>query len=84
MMLNTTSPMQVESFFDPATSTISYLLLDVRTDDCALIASVLDYDPKAGRTSTTTADKLVARVHELGAKVQWLLETHVHADHLSA
>lgn len=83
-MLNTTSPMQVESFFDPATSTISYLLLDVRTDDCALIDSVLDYDPKAGHTSTTTADKLVARVHELGAKVQWLLETHVHADHLSA
>jgi glyoxylase-like metal-dependent hydrolase (beta-lactamase superfamily II) len=83
-MLNTTSPMQVEGFFDSGTSTISYLLLDVRTGDCALIDSVLDYDPKSGRTSTKTADKLITRVHELGAKVQWLLETHVHADHLSA
>lgn len=83
-MLDTTSPMQVEAFFDPATSTISYLLLDVRTGSCALIDSVLDYDPKAGRTRTTSADKIVSRVHELGANVQWLLETHVHADHLSA
>ncbi|WP_323045464.1 MBL fold metallo-hydrolase [Paraburkholderia sp.] len=83
-MLNTTSPMQVEGFFEPGTSTISYLLLDVRTGECALIDSVLDYDPKSGRTSTTTADKLIARVKELGARVEWLLETHVHADHLSA
>jgi glyoxylase-like metal-dependent hydrolase (beta-lactamase superfamily II) len=82
--LNTTSPMQVEGFFEPGTSTISYLLLDVRTGDCALIDSVLDYDPKSGRTSTTSADKLISRVQELGAKVEWLLETHVHADHLSA
>ena len=83
-MLNTTNPMLVEGFFDPGTCTVSYLLLDVRTGDCALIDSVLDYDPKSGRTCTTTADKLVSRVHELGVKVQWLLETHVHADHLSA
>jgi glyoxylase-like metal-dependent hydrolase (beta-lactamase superfamily II) len=76
--------MFVEGYFDPGTRTISYLLLDRRTDDCALIDSVLDYDPKAGRTRTSTADKLAARVHELGAKVQWVLETHVHADHLSA
>lgn len=84
MTLNSANPMQVEGFFDPATWTISYLLLDAGTGDCALIDSVLDYDPKSGRTCTTTADKLVSRVHELGAKVQWLLETHVHADHLSA
>ena len=82
--MTTASPMLVEGFFDPATWTVSYLLLDVRTGDCALIDSVLDYDPKSGRTGTTTADRLVSRVHELGAKVQWLLETHVHADHLSA
>jgi len=74
----------VEGFFDPATWTVSYLLLDPATNDCALIDSVLDYDPKSGRTSTTTADRLAARVEALGARVQWLLETHVHADHLSA
>ncbi|MBK3843205.1 MBL fold metallo-hydrolase [Paraburkholderia aspalathi] len=84
MALNSANSMRVEGFFDLGTWTISYLLLDVRTGDCALIDSVLDYDPKSGRTRTTTADKLVSRVHELGVKVQWLLETHVHADHLSA
>ncbi len=82
--MNSANFMRVEGFFDPGTWTISYLLQDVRTGDCALIDSVLDYDPKSGRTCTATADKLIARVHELGAKVQWLLETHVHADHLSA
>jgi glyoxylase-like metal-dependent hydrolase (beta-lactamase superfamily II) len=82
--MNSTSPMVIEGFFDPKTSTISYLLLDARTGDCALIDSVLDYDPKSGRTCTASADKLMARVSELGVKVRWLLETHVHADHLSA
>jgi glyoxylase-like metal-dependent hydrolase (beta-lactamase superfamily II) len=78
------SPLQVEGYFDPATWTVSYLVLDTRTRQCALIDSVLDYDPKSGRTAHTSADRLVARVRELGAKVQWILETHVHADHLSA
>jgi glyoxylase-like metal-dependent hydrolase (beta-lactamase superfamily II) len=64
--------MQVEGFFEPGTSTISYLLLDVGTGRCALIDSVLDYDPKSGRTSTKTADTLVSRVRELGAKVERL------------
>ena len=76
--------MQVEGFFDPATSTISYIVLDARTRDCALIDSVLDYDSKSGRTSTRSADRLIARVHELNARVSWILETHVHADHVSA
>ena len=68
----------------PATSTISYIVFDRQTRACALIDSVLDYDPKSGRTSHASADRLLERVRELGATVQWILETHVHADHLSA
>jgi glyoxylase-like metal-dependent hydrolase (beta-lactamase superfamily II) len=78
------SHLHVEGFFDPDTWTVSYLVLDTATQQCALIDSVLDYDPKSGRTSHTHADRLIARVRELGATVQWILETHVHADHLSA
>jgi glyoxylase-like metal-dependent hydrolase (beta-lactamase superfamily II) len=74
----------VEAQFDPETSTLSYLVMDRSTRDCALIDSVLDYDPKSGRTSTASADRLVARVKALDARVQWILETHAHADHLSA
>lgn len=76
--------MQVEGFFDPATWTVSYIVFDKSTRQCALIDSVLDYDPKSGRTGTASADRLIARVRELGATVEWILETHVHADHLSA
>ncbi|HJV51904.1 MAG TPA: MBL fold metallo-hydrolase, partial [Noviherbaspirillum sp.] len=76
--------LHVEGFFDPATSTVSYIVLDRGSGQCALLDSVLDYDPKSGRTGTRSADRLIARVHELGAQVQWILETHVHADHLSA
>jgi glyoxylase-like metal-dependent hydrolase (beta-lactamase superfamily II) len=76
--------MQVEGFFDPKTWTVSYIVLDTETKQCALIDSVLDYDPKSGRTRTDSADRLIARVKELGVTVRWILETHVHADHLSA
>ena len=76
--------LHVEAFFDKATWTISYLVMDGETRQCALIDSVLDYDPKSGRTCTDSADKLIARVEALDAKVQWILDTHVHADHLSA
>jgi glyoxylase-like metal-dependent hydrolase (beta-lactamase superfamily II) len=76
--------LHIESFFDEATWTFSYLVLDRSTQQCALIDSVLDYDPKSGRTRTDSAQKLVDRVQALGAQVQWILETHVHADHLSA
>lgn len=76
--------LQVESQFDPATSTFSHILWDEATRQCALIDSVLDYDPKSGRTNTISADRLVERVNALQLQVQWLLETHVHADHLSA
>ena len=78
------SKMHIESFFDSATFTFSHLLADLSTRQCALIDSVLDYDPKSGRTSTTSADRLVDRVKALDLQVQWILETHVHADHLSA
>ena len=78
------SRLHVESLFDETTSTFSHIVLDRETKQCALVDSVLDFDPKSGRTATTAADRLVARVRELGAQVQWLLETHVHADHLSA
>ncbi|WP_194711938.1 MBL fold metallo-hydrolase [Noviherbaspirillum soli] len=82
--MNGNSILQVEGFFDPRTWTVSYLVLDRETRQCALVDSVLDYDPKSGRTGHASADRLIARVRELGAKVQWILETHVHADHLSA
>ena len=82
--MNTHRTLQVESFFDKATSTVSYIVLDQATKQCAVVDSVLDYDAKSGRTTHESADKLIARVRELGATVQWLLETHVHADHLSA
>jgi glyoxylase-like metal-dependent hydrolase (beta-lactamase superfamily II) len=75
---------QVEAFFDPATYTYSYVVSDPETKHCAIIDSVLDYDPASGRTSRTSADRLIAHVREQGLTVDWLLETHVHADHLSA
>ena len=74
----------IQAFFDPATSTYSYVVSDPATSHCAIIDSVLDYDAAAGRTATTSADRLIAYVREQGLSVQWLLETHVHADHLSA
>ena len=76
--------MYVEGFFDPVTSTISYILLDTQSRACAVVDSVLDFDLQSGRTRTESADKLLARVVELGGRILWHLETHVHADHLSA
>ena len=58
----TRSRLQVEGFFDPATWTVSYIVLDTGTQQCAIIDSVLDYDPKSGRTSQASADRLIARV----------------------
>lgn len=76
--------MQVEPFFDEATFTYSYIVFDQSTNKAAIIDSVWDYDPKSGHTSTESADALIARIKALGAELEWILETHVHADHLSA
>ena len=75
---------RIEAFFDPDTFTYSYVVSDPQTRQCAVIDSVLDYDAASGRTSHQAADRIIdyIRTHEL--QVQWLLETHVHADHLSA
>ena len=75
---------QVEPFFDSATSTFTYVVHAGDGTPAAIIDSVLDYDPKSGRTSTTSAERVIAFVREHGLQVQWLLETHAHADHLSA
>ena len=74
----------IQAFFDPATATVTYVVYEGEGGACAVIDSVLDYDPKAGRTATTSADKVIAFVREHGLQCRWLLETHAHADHLSA
>ncbi|WP_422025134.1 MBL fold metallo-hydrolase [Roseovarius sp.] len=74
----------VTAFFDDATNTISYVVRDPAGRACAIIDSVLDFDYASGRTDTRSADRIVAHVEAEALEVQWLLETHVHADHLSA
>lgn len=75
---------QVAAFFDEDTFTYSYLVKDPETTSCALVDSVLNFDPASGKTATTSADELIAAVKQQGLTVEWILETHVHADHLSA
>lgn len=74
----------VTAFFDEATFTVSYVVADPATKRCAVIDSVLDFDPNSGRTSKESADRIVGFVRGAGLTVDWVLETHVHADHLSA
>ena len=73
----------VEAFFDKATSTVSYVVYERPGSACAIIDPVLDYDPQSGRTRTASADQLLAFIQAKKLQVEWLLETHVHADHLS-
>ena len=82
----TTSSLQpiVHGIFDKATWTISYIVHQGKGTACAIIDSVLDYDPKSGRTTTTSAEKVVEYVNQHQLKVEWILETHAHADHVSA
>ena len=70
--------------FDPATWTLTYVVQDPNSRACAIIDSVLDFDAASGRTKTTSADQLIQFIQEHDLEVQWILETHVHADHISA
>ena len=74
----------VKDFFHEDTNTFSYVVRDPATNACAIIDSVLDYDPASASTSTIHADKIIAYVKEQDLTVEWILETHVHADHLTA
>jgi len=75
---------QVHGIFDPATWTVTYVVHSGAKSDCVIIDSVLDYDPKSGRTRHTSADKVIDYVQANELKVAWILETHAHADHLTA
>ena len=75
---------EVKAFFDEATFTVSFVVKDPESDKVAIIDSVLDFDYASGRTDTRSADAIIAYVREHGLEPVWLLETHVHADHLSA
>ncbi len=75
---------QVHGIFDPATWTVTYVVYEKVGSACAIIDSVLDYDHKSGRTHTASADKVIAFVKEKNLKVEWILETHAHADHVTA
>lgn len=74
----------IKAFFDQPTFTVTYVVHDKETKCAAIIDSVFDFDPASGRTSFESADEVITYVEEQGLTVQWLLETHAHADHLSA
>ena len=75
---------EIEAFFDDATNTISYIVKDPTSDACAIIDSVMDIDYAAGRITYNHADAMIERIKELNGRLEWIIETHVHADHLSA
>ena len=75
---------KVQAFFDEATNTISYIVKDPASDSCAIVDSVMDIDYAAGRITYDHADELIAQIEKQGLKLEWIIETHVHADHLSA
>ena len=83
-MNNATTPPQVHGIFDAATWTVTYVVFEKKGSSCAIIDSVLDYDPKSGRTKHVSADKVIEFVKANDLKVEWILETHAHADHLTA
>ena len=84
MSIDLTIKPEVKGFFDPATNTISYVVKDPASNACAIVDSVMDIDYAAGRITYDHADELIAYVKARGLTLDWLIETHVHADHLSA
>ena len=74
----------VTGFFDEATNTVTFVVKDPASSACAIVDSVLDFDYSSGRTDTASADRVIAYVRDQGLRCDWILETHVHADHLSA
>ena len=75
---------EVTGFFDPATNTISYIVKDPASNACAVVDSVMDIDYAAGRITYAHADAMIAHIRDHGLRLEWIIETHVHADHLSA
>ncbi|MBO6633696.1 MAG: MBL fold metallo-hydrolase, partial [Parvibaculum sp.] len=74
---------EVFAFFDAATNTVSYIVKDPASDACAVIDSVMDIDYAAGRITYDGADRIIEHIRSNGWKAEWIIETHVHADHLS-
>jgi glyoxylase-like metal-dependent hydrolase (beta-lactamase superfamily II) len=75
--------MHIETFHDPATATFTHVVVDETTKKCAVIDSVLDYDQDAARATTKSADRVIAYIRENGLENEWILETHIHADHIT-
>ncbi|ABS63237.1 beta-lactamase domain protein [Parvibaculum lavamentivorans DS-1] len=75
---------EIQGFFDEASNTVSYLVVDPDSRAAAFVDPVLDYDPKSGKLSTASADRLLDAAEKAKARIEWILETHAHADHLSA
>ena len=84
MTTQTSTRADVTAFFDEATFTVSYIVKDPASDAVAIVDSVLDFDYASGRTDTRSADAIVQHVRDNNLRVEWILESHVHADHLSA
>jgi glyoxylase-like metal-dependent hydrolase (beta-lactamase superfamily II) len=82
--MNTPTQATVKAFFDPQTWTYTYVVYELKGSACIVIDSVLNYDPKSGRTKTESADEVIAFIKENRLQLEWILETHAHADHLTA
>jgi glyoxylase-like metal-dependent hydrolase (beta-lactamase superfamily II) len=82
--MNTSTQVNVKAFFDPQTWTYTYVVYESEGSACIVIDSVLNYDPRSGRTKTKSADEVIAFIKERRLQLEWILETHAHADHLTA